>query len=99
MKRLVILGAGTAGTMVANKLRRRLPMNEWQLTVVDRDDLHLYQPGLLFIPFGTYKPDEVTKPRSSFLADGIRLELGEIDRIDPVRQTVALDDHRVLGYD
>jgi sulfide:quinone oxidoreductase len=99
MKRLVILGAGTAGTMVANKLRRRLPMDEWQLTVVDRDDIHLYQPGLLFIPFGTYRPDEVTKPRRALLADGIRLELGEIDRVDPIRQTVGLDGGRVLGYD
>ncbi|WP_112237286.1 type III sulfide quinone reductase, selenoprotein subtype [Kribbella monticola] len=99
MKRLVILGAGTAGTMVANKLRRRLPMDEWQFTVVDRDDIHLYQPGLLFIPFGTYRPDEVRKPRRRFLGAGIRLELGEIDRIDPARQTVALDDGRVISYD
>ena len=47
MTRLVILGAGTAGTMVANKLRRRLPLRDWQITVVDRDDVHLYQPGTM----------------------------------------------------
>ena len=53
MRRLVILGAGTAGTTVANKLRRRLARDEWRITVIDRDRDHLYQPGLLFIPFGT----------------------------------------------
>ena len=52
MRRLVILGAGTAGTTVANKLRRRLALDEWRITVIDRDRDHLYQPGLLFIPFG-----------------------------------------------
>ena len=51
MKRLVVLGAGTAGTMAVNKLRHRLPA-EWQITVVDQDTAHLYQPGLLLLPFG-----------------------------------------------
>ena len=55
-RRLVVLGAGTAGTMVVNKLRRRLPRDEWEITVVDRDDVHHYQPGYLFLPFGTYTP-------------------------------------------
>ena len=56
MKRLLVLGGGTAGTMVVNKLRRRLDRARWQVTVVDQNDAHLYQPGLLFIPFGTYRP-------------------------------------------
>ena len=52
LKRLVVLGAGTAGTMVVNRLRRSLPEDEWAITVVDRDDVHDYQPGYLFLPFG-----------------------------------------------
>ena len=55
-KSLVVLGAGTAGTMVANKLRRRLTGSEWEITVVDRDDVHHYQPGYLFLPFGDVRP-------------------------------------------
>ena len=57
MKNLVILGGGTAGTMAANKLRKHARQGEWQITVVDRDDNHHYQPGYLFMPFGTYTPD------------------------------------------
>lgn len=52
MERLLVLGAGTAGTMVANKLRPRLPRDEWAITLVDQDREHHYQPGYLFIPFG-----------------------------------------------
>ena len=47
-----ILGGGTGGTMVANRLRRRFDADEAEIHVVDRDDRHVYQPGLLFVPFG-----------------------------------------------
>ncbi|WP_406054639.1 NAD(P)/FAD-dependent oxidoreductase [Kribbella sp. NBC_00889] len=99
MKRLVILGAGTAGTMAANKLRRHLAMDEWQITVLDRDDVHLYQPGLLFLPFGHYRPEQLRKPRRRLLRPGIRLQLAEVDRIDPVGKVVKLTDGDALGYD
>ena len=55
MKSLVILGAGTGGTMMAARLRKRLPASEWSITVADRDNVHVYQPGLLFVPFGMYR--------------------------------------------
>ena len=73
MKRLLVLGAGTAGTMVVNKLRPRLSRDEWAITIVDQDSTHHYQPGYLFIPFGTYEPDEVLRPRERFLPDGVEL--------------------------
>ncbi len=56
MRTLLVLGAGTAGTMTANKLRHRLTADEWKITVVDQDDEHHYQPGYLFLPFGGYTP-------------------------------------------
>jgi peroxiredoxin family protein len=76
MRRLVVLGAGTAGTMVVNKLRRRLDPDTWSITMVDQDETHLYQPGLLFVPFGRYRPAEVTKPRRRFLPGGVSLLVG-----------------------
>jgi sulfide:quinone oxidoreductase len=99
MRRLVILGGGTAGTMVANKLRRRLPGDRWLITVVDQSAGHLYQPGFLFIPFGTYRPEEVVKPRERFLHPSVQLVLGEIDRVDPSAKYVELADERRLPYD
>src|SRR6478736_4051173 len=99
MRRLLVLGGGTAGTMIVNKLRRKLPRDEWKITVVDRDDDHRYQPGYLFMPFGTYTPDQVVKKRHAFIPDGVDLILAEIDRVDAERHTVALADGRVLSYD
>ena len=99
MKRLVILGGGTAGTMVANRLRAALGSHELHITVVDRDDAHHYQPGYLFMPFGIYTTTDIVRSRHRFLADGIDLVLTEIDRVDPAYKTVLLADGQRLGYD
>ena len=99
MRQLVILGGGTAGTMAANRLRRKLPRAEWTITVVDRDDAHHYQPGYLFVPFGTYTRDQVVRSRHRFIGDGIELILAEIDRVDAAARTVTLGDGRELRYD
>jgi sulfide:quinone oxidoreductase len=99
VRRLLVLGGGTAGTMVANKLRRRLDRREWRITVVDQDDVHTYQPGFLFVPFGDCRPDQIVKPRRRFLNAGIDLVLGEVDRVDPGASTVTLTDGRRLDYE
>ena len=99
MKRLVVLGGGTAGTMVVNKLHSKLPKHEWEITVVDQDDNHIYQPGLLLLPFGVYKPEELVKPRQRFLPDGVDVVLSEIDRVDAENTTVYLADGTELRYD
>ncbi|GAB79324.1 sulfide:quinone oxidoreductase [Austwickia chelonae] len=99
MRHLVILGGGTAGTMAANKLRRKLLRSEWSITVVDRDDQHHYQPGYLFVPFGTYTRQHVVRSRHAFINDGINLVLAPIDRVDPQTRAVHLADGRELPYD
>jgi len=99
MQRLLVLGGGTAGTMVVNKLRRKLDPADWQITIVDQDDKHLYQPGFLFIPFGVYQESDVARSRHRFIPDGVELVLGEIDRVDADAREVLLTDGRRLGYD
>jgi sulfide:quinone oxidoreductase len=99
MRRLLVLGAGTAGTMVVNKLRHRLAKADWEIAVVDQSDRHFYQPGYLFIPFGAYSPDEVVKPRKRFIPDGVDLVYGEVDRVEPDANAVLLSDGRRLPYD
>ncbi len=99
MKRLLILGAGTAGTMAVNKLHPHLPADEWKITMVDQQTTHYYQPGYLFIPFGTYTPDEVVKPTKKFVPEGVELITGEIDQVFPDDNKVALADGTELPYD
>jgi sulfide:quinone oxidoreductase len=99
MKRLVILGGGTAGTMVANRLRAAIPVTDLSITVVDRDDVHYYQPGFLLLPFGTYRGRDVVASRQKQLAQGIDLVYAEIDRVEPTDHAVRLADGRRLDYD
>ena len=99
MRKLVILGGGTAGTMIANKLRHRLDRKEWTITVVDRDDEHHYQPGYLFLPFGGYSHEQVVRSRHAFLPDGVDFVIGSIDKVDTADGVVLLEGGRALAYD
>jgi len=100
MKKLLILGAGTAGTMVANRLTRLLDTDEWHITLVDQNETHYYQPGLLFIPFGIYSKNDVIKPKRDFIPSGAELIMSPIEIIDPEHNQVKLAKNgRFLKYD
>ena len=99
MKKFLVLGGGTAGTMVVNKLHKKLPASEWKVTVVDQDNTHIYQPGLLLLPFGVYKVEELVKERNHFFPKNVDFIQAEIAKIDPDASTVSLKDGRTLEYD
>jgi len=99
MKKLLVLGGGTAGTMVVNKLHKKLPASEWNITIVDQDNNHIYQPGLLLLPFGVYKAEELVKERNHFFPKNVDFIQAEIEKINPEGNTVDLKDGRTLDYD
>jgi len=96
---IVILGGGTGGTMTANRLRRRFDADEAEIHVVDRDDRHVYQPGLLFVPFGLAHVDELVRPRRRQLRRDIAFHENEVAEVWVERDEVLLDDGTVLPYD
>ncbi|AMC09756.1 oxidoreductase [Lutibacter profundi] len=99
MKNLLILGAGTAGTMMLNKLHKELDKEEWKITIVDQYKTHYYQPGFLFIPFGIYNKQDVTKPKYDFFPPGVDVIFSPIDRIAGEENKVYLEGGKVLNYD
>jgi sulfide:quinone oxidoreductase len=99
MQRILILGAGTAGTMMANHLRPKLSDEEWELAIVDQEKTHYYQPGYLFLPFDIYKPKQIRKPISKFIPRGVKLIQESIDRIVPEQNEVSLANGESLSYD
>lgn len=99
MKKLVILGAGTAGTMAANRLVRELEGDEWDITLVDAEATHYYQPGFLFIPFGVYGKKDVIKAKRDFVPRGVKLIISAIDVIEPEANQVRLQNGQMLRYD
>jgi len=99
MKKLLILGAGTGGTIMANKMRQVLERDEWEITIVDQFKTHYYQPGFLFIPFGKYTRKDVIKPKNNFIPIGVNLIIEPIEKIDPAANEVILANGKVLRYD
>ncbi len=95
--RIVILGGGTGGTLTANRLHKALPSAA--ITVVDENDRHVYQPGLLFVPFGMAQPGEIVRPRSDQLHRGVGYHQSGIDHVDIDAKVVHLSDRSRLGYD
>lgn len=103
MTRIVILGAGTAGTIMANRLRRLYARDvrsaRTTITVVDQDERHVYQPGLLFVPFGVYEAKDLIRPQRAQLHRGVRLLRETIDRVETTANRVHLKSGRALDYD
>ncbi|NOY58254.1 MAG: NAD(P)/FAD-dependent oxidoreductase [Calditrichaeota bacterium] len=99
MKKILILGAGTAGTIMANKLSQNLNHEEWQITIVDKHETHYYQPGFLFIPFDIYSRNDVVKPKRDYIPTSVEMILSSVEVIEPENNRVKLTDNRILGYD
>lgn len=100
MKTFLILGAGTAGTMVANKMAEHLDQDVWKIIIVDQHETHYYQPGFLFIPFGIYNPSDVIKPKRDFIPQNVEFILSEIKLIEPEKNQVQLvKGNRTIKYD
>jgi sulfide:quinone oxidoreductase len=98
MKNLVILGAGTAGTTVANRVVNKLP-KDWSLSVVDPEADHLYQPGLLFLPFEENGEAPIQRPRQKTLRPGVQWLRDGVEKVDPDRRRVHLSSGGTLPYD
>jgi sulfide:quinone oxidoreductase len=95
----VIVGSGTGGTIMANRLRRMFDDVDARIVVVDRDDDHVYQPGLLFVPFGLADAGEIVRSRRAQLHPGIEFRRGEVELVDVARSRVRLAGGGSVPYD
>ena len=88
MKKILILGSGAGETMVAANLNKKLNPKEWQITIIDKDEIHHYQPGWLFIPFGVYTAKDCQKPKRDFIPSGVNYVTDEIVGLDTSKREV-----------
>lgn len=101
MAEIVILGAGTGGAIVANMLARKLDPAQFSITIIDSAKHHLYQPGLLFIPFRLYgygDPAGITRDIRAPLPKHVRLVQAEVRNIDHEQRRVETSDGE-FAYD
>jgi len=99
MKKILIIGAGTGGTMMAVNLSRKLNRKEWGITVLDKDPNHYYQPGYLFIPFDMYTRKDVIQKGEKFMPKGVEYLMAEAEQIVSEKNLVKLQDGRKIPYD
>ena len=99
MKPVVILGAGTAGTMMANHLHHQLKHPDWEITIIDEREEHHYQPGYLFLPFDIYAPEDIIKTIEEFIPKDVKLVKNKINRIKPADNKIELTGGNEIAYD
>ncbi len=99
MKRIVVVGAGAAGTMLVNKLAKTHLIDECSITIIDPHEIHYYQPGFLFIPFGIYTEKMVKKPRRDYIPNSIKYIQSKVELIEPDNNHVVLSDNTKIKYD
>jgi len=99
VKHLIIVGGGTAGTIAANKVRSAIPASDLAISVIDTNDAHLYQPGLLFVPFGKTAPRRLVRSRQAQFGRGIDVIKAEVDHVDLDTTTVTLAGGDVIRGD
>jgi len=100
MRKIVILGSGAGGTMVAANLRKELDDGEWQITLIDKDEQHHFQSGYLFIPFGVYSREDVLKPKRDFVPKGVDFVVDNVTKVntDQRRLETAKGDNYDYDY-
>lgn len=99
MHRIVILGGGTGGTMLANLLAKKLGRDEAEIVLVTDRAAHTYQPGWLYVPFGRQDAAELQRPLARLLRNDIVLKVDPVERLDTDARTVHLGSGAALTYD
>jgi sulfide:quinone oxidoreductase len=99
MRRIVILGSGAGGTMVAANLRKELSEDEWRITVIDREEQHHFQSGYLFLPFGIYSREDILKPKRDFIPKGVEFVVENVIRINTDQRSLETESGKKYEYD
>jgi sulfide:quinone oxidoreductase len=93
-KRIIIMGAGTAGTILANKLAKK-----FSVTIIDAHPDHYYQPGFLFLPFNMTTIKQIVKPKKKFITNKATYLQAKVLKINPQVNNVRLVDGTDIEYD
>ena len=95
--RIVIIGAGAAGTALANRLVRRLDGAE--ITLIDPRHDHLYQPGLTLVAAGLKPAGYVVSDTAGWLPEGVTWLPERVAAVDAEARTVSTESGQRLDYD
>ncbi|AXG08757.1 NAD(P)/FAD-dependent oxidoreductase [Haloplanus rubicundus] len=101
--RIVVLGGGTGGTVLANKLASKLDdeldRGDAEVTLIDETGVHVYKPVWLYVAFGDADPAEGRRPLDDLLHREVRLRTGRVTDIDTDAKRLTVDGTSGLDYD
>ena len=95
--KIVIVGGGAGGIMAAARMRKAAPNAE--IVVIAPNDIHIYQPGQVFMAAGLYTEDDIKKPNSDLMPDGVKWIKDSVTNFDPDNNTVETAKNGKVGYD
>lgn len=101
--RILVVGGGTGGTILANNLARRLSAQirarQVELTMLTASDRHMYQPGLLYVAFGQMSPDEIYRDQASLLESSVDFHVDPVDEFLLEEKKVRTSSGKIYDYD
>mgnify|MGYP001772624513 CR=1 FL=1 len=98
-KKLLIIGGGDGGTILANRLARRLRRDELEIEVIDKEEIHYYQPGFLFLAFGETTREKISRSRRKIYSPGVKFTEAEVEKIELDNRKVRLKGGEEKQYD
>jgi sulfide:quinone oxidoreductase len=99
LKKVVVLGGGVGGTMAANSLVKHLRNDEAEVTIVDEDGKHTYQPGFVYVSFGKENPKRIVKDERKLLRKNVKMVVDKATKIDVEDRKIGLSNGASLDYD
>lgn len=95
--KIVIVGGGAGGIMAAARLRRAAP--NAKIVLIAPNEIHLYQPGQVFMAAGLYKEDDIRRKNADFIPDGVEWIKDEVKFFDPDNNLVETSKNQKIKYD
>ena len=102
-KKILIVGGGLAGTIVANGLCRQLKdeltSSAVTISMLGASPKHMYQPGLLYVPFGRMRELELFRDQRKVLDRRVPYFVDPAKHIDTEKKTVLTESGKSHAYD
>jgi len=95
--RIVIAGSGLGGLAIANRLSRGL--DGAKITIIDRKEIHNYQPGYTLVATGIWPVGKVSDRNADLVPAGVEWVREMVAEFDPEANAVVTDSGKRIEYD